>query len=114
VFVLGLFVHSKNAATWAMIGSGVGLLIGRSFGFPDDLVFLGSYGFNGSLVGIALSSRFGKEVFPILLGILLSVLLARTFELTTLPALTAPFVIATWAVSWLIPIDTKVGEGSPM
>jgi len=107
LFLLGLFVHSPNAASWAFIGSCVSLLFARTFGFPEDLISLGIYGFNASLVGIALSSRYGKEVVPILLGILLSVLFTKAFELTIVPALTAPFVLAFWVVIGLIRINSQ-------
>jgi len=108
VFIAGLLLHSYKVAAWAIIGSVGGVLVASTFNFPEDIVNQGLYGFNASLSAIALAQRFtktfSKTKWPILLGILISVLLTRTFELLAIPALTAPFVLA----SWLIIIFTRV------
>lgn len=107
VVVVGLFAHSRNAGVWAIIGSGSGMLIARSFGFSEELVLMGIYGFNASLVAIALSEHFGENVFPVFLGIIACVLLLTGFEWVGLPALTAPFVLASWLVLGLFRIDER-------
>lgn len=98
LFLTGLALHSCRAAAWAALGSWLGLLFARWLGFPEVSAALGIYGFNAALVAIALTARFGDNVFPKLLGIVLSVWMTREFQMATIPALTLPFVLATWMV----------------
>ena len=97
-FIAGLVLHSYKSATWAIIGSVAGLFIARIFHFPEELALQGLYGFNASLTAIALAARFSNKQWPIVIGIVLSVLLTRAFELLSIAALTAPFVLASWLV----------------
>lgn len=98
LFLAGLALHSRRAALCAALGAWIGVLCASGFGFPEASVTLGIYGFNAALVAIALVPRFGLNIFPTLLGIVLSVWMAREFQMATVPGLTAPFVFATWMV----------------
>lgn len=104
LFVVGLAVHSRQAMGWALVGALGGLIVARSLGFPADLAMLGVYGFNAVLVGIALGEKFRGDVLMPLVGIVLSTLLLRVFQVAGLPALTAPFVLASWAMILLLPL----------
>ena len=106
IFVVGLCLHSYKVASWAIIGSVAGLIIARTFHFPEDLAHQGLYGFNASLTAIALADRFNKKQWPIVIGIVVSILLTRSFELLAIAALTAPFVLASWIVIALVGKDT--------
>jgi len=110
VCIAGLLLHSYKVAAWAIIGSVGGLIVARMFDFPENLVHQGLYGFNASLTAIALTDRYPKKFFktrwPVLLGIVISVLLTRAFEYLTMPALTAPFVLASWLVIVLVKIES--------
>ena len=99
LFTIGLALHSRQAAAWALIGSALGLVTARSLGFPEHLSGAGIHGFNGALAGIALGDRYRGNVAAPLAGIVLSTLLVRAFQLAGFPALTAPFVLSTWVVS---------------
>ncbi len=64
---------------------------------------MGLYGYNATLAAVALFLWRRSFIAP-LLGILLSVPLTELIPLVGLPALTAPFVLATWLVlafGWL-------------
>ena len=66
-------------------------------------IALGLYGYNATLAAVALF-LWRRSLIPPLLGILLSVPLTDSLPLLGLPALTAPFVLATWlvlALGWL-------------
>ena len=66
-------------------------------------VALGLYGYNATLAAVALF-LWRRSLIPPLLGILLSVPLTELVPMLGLPALTAPFVLATWLVlafGWL-------------
>lgn len=98
IFIVGLLLHSAKAAMWAVIGSGLGMLIAAIFSLSADLLHQGIYGFNASLVAIALAARFEKQLWPIFIGVMLAVLFTRAFVAAALPALTAPFILASWSV----------------
>ncbi|HNR98347.1 MAG TPA: urea transporter [Planctomycetota bacterium] len=97
VFSIGLLLHSRQAAAWGVIGSAVGLLAARGLGCPEALLDAGIFGFNGALAGIALGSAFRDNAMMPLAGAVLSAAITRGFQLAGIPALTAPFVLATWA-----------------
>lgn len=98
IFVVGIFIQSPNAAVWAVIGSALGVLTARTFHFSDELIHMGIYGFNATLVAIVFAEHYGKSAVKALLGIVLATLLASTFVWASLQMLTAPFVLASWIV----------------
>lgn len=98
LFVIGIGACSLQAATWAVIGSALGMTTAGVLGYPPDLIGAGIYGFNASLVAIALAGRYKDNVVAVLSGIVLSVIVTRGFQFTPVPALTAPFVLSTWLV----------------
>jgi urea transporter len=118
LFLVGIAVNDWKHASWVLLGAIVGMLVGRynaTAGFtaldPESLqqrflldnVALGLYGYNATLTAVALF-LWKRSVIPPLLGMLLSVPLTELFPLLGLPALTAPFVLATWLVllfGWL-------------
>jgi urea transporter len=68
-----------------------------------DNVALGLYGYNATLAAVALF-LWKRSLIPPLLGMLLSVPLTELLPMLGIPALTAPFVLATWIVlsfGWL-------------
>ncbi|WOH36042.1 urea transporter [Thalassotalea fonticola] len=107
-FIAGLLLHSFKAATWAVIGSCLGMLLAGILNFSDDLVLMGIYSFNASLVAIALSARYEKKLLLIFLGVLFSVLLTDVFEQITLPVLTAPFVLACWLTIGFVKVCSTI------
>ncbi len=96
LFATGLALHSHKAMVWALIGSGVGLVAARLLGFQEPLAVAGVFGFNAALAGVALAGKPGARMALPLAGALLTVPIIRGFQLAGLPALTAPFVLATW------------------
>ena len=106
-FICALFVNSRKSAVWAFIGSAAGMLIAIGFSFPQEKVMMGLYGFNSCLVAIALIGFYPSKQWVIMFAIVLAVLLTRGFELVSIPALTAPFVITTLLVIALVKIQTS-------
>jgi urea transporter len=118
LFLLGIAVSNWHHAAWVLAGSVIGMLVGgyhmtassRALD-PERLVeraiseniALGLYGYNATLAAVALYLARRNVALPVL-GILLAVLLTEVFPMVGLPALTAPFVAATWLVlglGWL-------------
>jgi len=102
VFVFALGLSSFTVAFWAVAGSALGFATARALAFPEETILSGVYGFNACLAAIVLGKRYGRTLWPILIGIVLSTALTRVFELASLPALTAPFVAASWITISLV------------
>lgn len=99
--LLGLALGAPGAALSAGLASGLCLLAAALAGFPSDAAGLGLYGFNAVLAAEALRAvrpgRLDRWLWPCL-GALLSLGLMRGFQALELPPLTAPFLLAAWAV----------------
>jgi urea transporter len=104
LFVVGIALNDWQHALWVVAASVIGLLVGiYHHDSSEEVAALGLYGYNATLAAIALFLN-RKSLIPPLLGILFSVPLTENFSLVGLPALTAPFVLATWfvlALGWL-------------
>lgn len=98
IFAVALAVHSRQAAAWALIGSTIGVVTAHGMGYPADLAEAGVFGFNAALAAIALGSAFRENAMMPLVGAVLSTIIVQGFRLAGAPALTAPFVLASWAV----------------
>ncbi|WP_271271462.1 urea transporter [Aliamphritea hakodatensis] len=94
----GLLCYSRPAAMWTLIASATGVFIAGILSFPGPLINNGSYSYNAVLTGIALGAYFPRRFILPLLGIGISVLLARGFQMAGIPVFTAPFVLASWLV----------------
>ena len=97
ILLLGLFLASRRAAAWAVLGSAIGLAVALQQGWSTEHALNGLYGYNGALVGVALSQVYRNPAI-ILLGILLALPLQPGFAAFALPELTAPFILACWLV----------------
>lgn len=112
LFLAGIAINDREHALWVLVGSILGLLVasyhvttGADSIDPERLIprtqfeniRLGLYGYNATLAPIALYLWRRSLIGP-LLGILLTVPLTELIPLFGLPALTAPFVLATWLV----------------
>lgn len=96
-FMVGILVYSRAKGLWGLAGS----MFASAFALlvlhqPEEQVALGLFGYNASLTALALLER---NVFLVLLGCVLTTLLMLLFGAVGIPALTAPFVIATWIVA---------------
>ena len=117
-FVVGIAVSDWRHASWVVLGSIIGMAIGnyhltevaRALD-PESLVdrsvaenvALGLYGYNATLAAVALY-LWRRSFIPPILGMFLAVALTDLVPLLGIPALTAPFVFATWivlALGWL-------------
>jgi urea transporter len=118
LFLVGIALSDWRHAAWVLAASIIGMLVAgyhvdaaRRALDPERLIErdhfetirLGLYGYNATLAAVALY-LWRRSLIPPLLGILLSVPLTELIPRLGLPALTAPFVLATWIVlafGWL-------------
>jgi urea transporter len=118
LFLAGIALNNRLHAVFILAASVIGLLLAahnvdsamRALD-PErliertqfDNIQLGLYGYNATLVAVALLLWRPSLVYS-LLGIVGAVALTELVPLLGLPALTAPFVLATWVVmiiAWL-------------
>ncbi|NWA34757.1 urea transporter [Pseudomonas sp. C6002] len=96
LIALGLLIASRRAALWALTGASLGVLIALLMDEPASAL-LGLHSYNPALAALALS-QYRRQPWLPLIGILLAIILTPGFTGLNLPALTAPFILATWLV----------------
>ena len=96
LFYIGLLANGLTIGTYSLFGSVSGMLTAMILAFPITLTHHGIYGYNAVLCAIALSGKKLNNLVFALIAIILSVIITYLFGLTFIPALTAPFVLATW------------------
>lgn len=97
LFVLGIAASSWSAAVWSVAGSAIGAIGAWGVELAADEIAAGLFGYNSALVAIALAAR-GAPVWLVALAALLAVPVVLALQSAGIPPLTAPFVLATWAV----------------
>lgn len=125
LFFVGIALNNRAHAAWVLAGSIVGMMMGNhhtTAGLraldPERLVertvfgnvALGLYGYNATLAAVALWLARRSLIAPFL-GMLISVVLTELIPLVGIPALTAPFVLATWVVLALGCLEDQVFKG---
>ena len=108
LFLAGIALNNWRHAPWAVVASLVGMLVGiYHHDSSAEVAELGLYGYNAVLAALALCV-WRPSVIPPLFGIVLTVPLTENFPLLGLPALTAPFVLATWLVQALVLLEGRL------
>ncbi|MGB1237299.1 MAG: urea transporter [Pseudomonadales bacterium] len=102
IIMLGLlWGGSWRALGWASIGSACGTLLGLAGATEQHLMIAGFAGYNSALIAVALGVVSGHRIksWQPWLGMLVAGLLALWgFQLSIIPVLTIPFVLAMWIV----------------
>ncbi len=97
LFIIGIAVSNWRHAVWVVLASVLSVLGAVFHNASDEGIALGLYGYNAPLTAIALFLWRPSLIAP-LLGVFLSIPLTEYVPLLGLPALTVPFVLATWLV----------------
>ena len=111
LMLIGIFLNSWQIGILAVCGNIISTLIAHFSGYKYDDIKNGLYGFNGTLVGIAVGVFLQLSVEGLIMLIIASALstwIAYFFNQQRLiPGFTAPFILAVWGMlgvcSWLIP-----------
>ena len=105
LMLVGIACNSWLLALLALLGNFVGTVTAFFSGYSKEDIEDGLYGFNGTLVGIAVGVFMEPGVASLLLlvaGSMLSTWLARVFAYQKLlPGFTAPFILAVWLLQAL-------------
>ncbi|WP_254074115.1 urea transporter [Burkholderia sp. S171] len=98
LILVGLLVARPSRAAWALGGSALGLALYTVFGTSAGMLESGACGFNPALAALA-TCRFGVKAA--ISAIVLTLLIELAASAIGIPALTAPFVAASWFVQLL-------------
>ncbi|GII23870.1 urea transporter [Planosporangium mesophilum] len=104
LILVALAVNSLWAAAVAVAGAVVSTLVALVFGTSGQAVAVGLYGFSAVLTAVALGCVFYRPTWRValytLLGVVVTVVIHAALNTALsplgIPALTAPFVFATW------------------
>ncbi|MFA5995560.1 MAG: urea transporter [Patescibacteria group bacterium] len=97
LFLAGIFYNSWLMGLGAIAGNIISTISAKFLKYSDEDIKNGLYGFNGTLVGIAIWFFFEVNIYTviaIIIGAVLSTVIMQTMK-KRMPAFTAPFVIAT-------------------
>ncbi len=105
IFLIAILINSRVSALFAALGSIVGLVTAQwLLGVDGYATYIGLYGFNGVLCGIAIGGVFyvitwKSGIYALLCALVSAVVFASLTAFLSplgMPALTAPFVLTTW------------------
>lgn len=111
LMLIGIFLNSWEMGVLAVSGNIISTLTAYFSGYGRDDIKNGLYGFNGTLVGIAVGVFMELSLGSLLLMAVASCIstwIARLFNLQhSLPGFTAPFILSVWGLlgicTWIMP-----------
>ena len=107
LFLIGIFYASWLMGIGALMGVFVGTITALILKYEEKDILNGLYGFNGTLVGIALLFFFKPTILLFLLliiAVIVSTIVMHFMYKNNLSPYTFPFVITTWVFIFLIKI----------
>ena len=107
LFLIGIFYASWLMGIGALMGVFVGTITALILKYEEKDILNGIYGFNGTLVGIALLFFFNPTILLFLLltiAVVVSTIVMHFMYKNNLSPYTFPFVITTWVFIFLIKI----------
>jgi len=113
LFLVGIFYNSITMGMGALIGVLSGTIAAFLLNYKKQDISFGIYGFNGVLIGVALTFFFEFSVLLmslIILGSILSTLIMNFMHKRNLHPYTFPFVISTWILMGIINYFSLVVE----
>jgi urea transporter len=99
LILVGLLMARPSRAAWALGGSALGVALWTVLGTSAGVLQSGSCGFNPALAALA-TCRFGVKAA--ISAVVLTLLIEHIASTVGIPALTAPFVLASWIVQLLV------------
>lgn len=111
LMLIGIFLNSWQMGILAISGNIISTLTAHFSGYGRDDIKNGLYGFNGTLVGIAVGVFMELSIGSLLLMAVASCVstwISRLFSFQrSLPGFTAPFILSVWGLlgfcTWVVP-----------
>ncbi len=101
-FLAGIFYRSRSLGAGAVFGALVGTGLASLLRYKNDDIRQGLYGYNSTLVCLAVFYFFGFTIPSLIasfLGAILSVFITNIMRRAwRMPTFTAPFIVSTWIV----------------
>lgn len=98
LFIVGIFISRPIIAVYAIVSIVLTSIIAYLLKEPTNDIYLGLLSYNGVLCAITFAGKKTEDFIMGLIAIVLSVLIMIKMRAMDLPALTFPFVLATWFV----------------
>ena len=98
ILFIGILVCSRISAFYALLGTGIGVVVAFMCSFPLSMINIGLFGFNGVLCGIAFSNKKWSSLILATASIVISIFLIYGMMNLGIITLTAPFVLSAWLV----------------
>ncbi|MBS0194474.1 MAG: urea transporter [Proteobacteria bacterium] len=102
IFLIALAVAARRAAALAALGALAALALAHALGWPGERIASGLYGYNAVLAAIAIG-MLTPRLSAVIAAALLATAITHLMLQADLPALTFPFVLATWLVGAVVP-----------
>jgi urea transporter len=96
LFMIGVFINRPIAAIYAIVSIALSSIIACQLKEPVNDIYLGLLSYNAVLCAITFAGNKAADVIMALISVILSVLIMVQMRHINLPALTFPFVLATW------------------
>lgn len=110
LFLIGIAYNDIFLALAAFIGCNLGTLAAYLLKYDKEDIDNGLYGFNGTLVGIAIWLFFGVGIIStiaLIVGAMFSSIVSKWLQ-KIIPPYTAPFVLVTWLFFILLPLISSL------
>ena len=98
ILFIGILVCSRISALYALLGTGIVVIVACVCSFPLSMITAGLFGFNGVLCGIAFSNKKWSALILATTSIVISIFLIYGMVNLGIITLTSPFVLSTWLV----------------
>lgn len=97
LFLVGIFYNSVLMGVGALLGTITSTISAKLFKFNSEDISNGLYGYNGTLVGLAITYFYGFNLISVISIILASITSSIVLNLIKqkIPALTSPFIVST-------------------
>ncbi|MES2064387.1 MAG: urea transporter [Bacteroidota bacterium] len=96
LFIIGVFINRPIAAIYALVSILLSSVIAYYLKEPINDIYMGLLSYNAVLCAIAFAGNKAADFLMALISVALSVLITIQMRHLHLPALTFPFVLATW------------------
>jgi len=108
LFVVGVFINRPIAAIYAVVSIALSAAIACWLEEPISDIYLGLLSYNAVLCAITFAGKKAEDFMMGLTAVVLSVLIMIGMRYLNLPALTFPFVLATWLALIIKAIKQRV------
>jgi urea transporter len=96
LFIIGILINRPVAVLFAFVGIALSSLIANQLREPINDIYLGLFSYNAVLCAITFAGKKAGDLLMAFLAIVFSVLIMIFMRRLDIPALTFPFVLATW------------------